>query len=212
MIEIVLTQSYLRCWRDNMRHKFTKEQYDFIAKHIEGRTRKELLKKFNDHFEIELSLSQITAFLKNNKLRSGIDARFQKGHIPANKGKSIGGWKPTQFKKGHRPHNYLPVGTEVVNGDGYVEVKIGDPKTWRAKHLLIWEKENGPVPQGYAVIFGDGNRRNFDIDNLILVSRQQLALLNKRGLIKDDADLTRTGLIMVNISQKINERKRSNDN
>jgi hypothetical protein len=46
--------------------------------------------------------------------------------------------------------------------------------TWRPKHHLVWESHHGqPIPKGHAVIFGDGNNRNFDPDNLILVSRAQ---------------------------------------
>lgn len=101
----------------------------------------------------------------------------------------------------------MPVGSERVNSDGYVDIKISDPNKWKGKHILIWEKENGPVPKGHCVIFGDGNNRNFDSNNLILVSRQQLIVLNKNNLIQSDADLTRTGVIIADLYQKINERK-----
>ncbi|WP_436702547.1 HNH endonuclease signature motif containing protein [Bacillus cereus] len=53
---------------------------------------------------------------------------------------------------------------------------------------MLWEEENGPIPKGYVIIFGDGNRRNFQQDNLILVSKSQLAILNKNQLIQNDAD------------------------
>jgi hypothetical protein len=125
------------------------------------------------------------------------------------KGLQIGG-EETQFKKGNRPHNYKPVGTERVNGEGYVDVKVADPNKWRSKHILIWEKENGPVPKGHVIIFGDGNRLNLELDNLILVSRKQLAILNKNNLIQKDADLTRTGIIVADIYRKINEQKKAN--
>ncbi|MEN6487843.1 MAG: HNH endonuclease [Smithella sp.] len=65
----------------------------------------------------------------------------------------------TQFKKGNKPANWVPIGTERTNRDGYVEVKIADGrlnKNWKAKHIFIWETANGPVPKGHVVIFGDG--------------------------------------------------------
>lgn len=118
------------------------------------------------------------------------------------------GGEGTQFKKGNKPHNYVPVGSERVNADGYVDIKIAEPNRWRGKHLIVWEQHNGrPVPKGHAVIFGDRNRRNFDPDNLVLVSRSQLATMNKMNLIRDDADLTRTGVILADIYQKISQRK-----
>jgi hypothetical protein len=194
-----------------MPHKFTPEQTKFIAENVKGRGNKELTELFNVHFGLNLSVSQIKAFKKNRKLSSGLDGQFKKGHVPFNKGKKgvITGGQATQFKKGHKPWNYMPVGSERVNGDGYVDIKIADPNKWKPKHHIIWEKAYGQIPKGYAVIFGDGNRFNFDINNLILVSRGQLALLNKHNLIQNDADLTRTGVIIADLYKKIGERKRN---
>ena len=156
-------------------------------------------------------------------LHNGRDARFnkgweptqfEKGHVPWNKGKKglcIGG-KATQYKPGHKPANWMPIGSERINGDGYVDVKIQDgmkQKNWKGKHVIIWEGHNGrPVPPGHAVIFGDGNRRNFNPDNLILVSRKQLVRLNQRGLIQNDVELTKAGIVIADIHNKIGERKK----
>ncbi len=191
-----------------MAYRYTEEQKQFIRDHVEGRTSNELTDMFNRHFDTDLKVSQIRSFKKNNGLKGGVNTRFKKGQAPFNKGKKgVGGWKPTQFKKGHKPHNYKPIGTERINSDGYIDIKIADPNKWKAKHLLIWEEANGPVPEGYAVIFGDGNPRNFDLDNLVLVSRQQLLVMNRKGLIQKDADLTRTGVIVADIYRKIYERR-----
>jgi hypothetical protein len=102
-----------------------------------------------------------------------------------------------------------PVGSERVNVDGYTEIKVSDPNKWRCKHVVIWEAHNGPMPKGYAIIFGDGNKENFELDNLILVSRQQLLTLNRNRLIQNDADLTRTGVIIADLYQKISQRMNS---
>lgn len=190
-----------------MPHIFTTKQARFIEENVKGIGNKELTDKFNAHCNLALGVNQIKAYKKNHELSSGLNGQFTKGHVPFNKGKKgIGGWEPTQFKKGHIPVNYRPVGSERVNVDGYIEIKVADPNRWKGKHILTWEKENGPVPRGYAVIFGDGNKRNFDINNLILVSRRQLAALNRKGLIQNDADLTRTAIIITDIYHKISER------
>lgn len=188
---------------------FTLEQIKFIENHVKGRGNQELAEIFNNHFGLDLSCTQIKMFKKNHKLSSGLNGRFQPGHEPYNKGKKgvVGGWKPTEFKPGHRPHNHKPVGTERVNGDDYVDIKIADPNKWKGKHILVWEEYNGPVPERHAIIFGDGNRRNFEPDNLVLVSRKQLAVMNKKNLIQNDAELTRTGIIIADIFRKISDRK-----
>ena len=73
--------------------------------------------------------------------------------------------------------------------DGYDTSKVQDPNTWKLKHIVIWEKTDHC--QGHAIIFADGNRENLDIDNLILVSRRQLLILNQHRLIQDNAELLR---------------------
>jgi hypothetical protein len=192
-----------------MQHRYTDSQIDFITNHVIGRSRKELTELFNSHFMLELKQSQIVGFIKNNGLTNGLNARFKPDRTPFNKGqKGTGGWEPTQFKPGHRPHNYKPVGTERVNGEGYVDIKVADPNKWKGKHIITWEQHNGSVPKGHAILFGDRNLRNFDINNLILVSKRQLSTMNSKGLIQNNADLTRTGVIMADIYQKLSDRKR----
>lgn len=193
-----------------MPHYYSHEQELFIKENIMGRPMKELTSMFNDHFKLELKYSQIRAFAKRKGLKNGLNTQFKKGQEPPNKGKKgVGGWEPTQFKKGHKPHNYKPIGTERTNGEGYVDIKVADPNVWKAKHILIWEQENGPVPPGHVILFGDGNRKNFDLDNLILVTRKQLGMLNQKGLIRGNADLTRTGIIIADLYGKIAQRSKS---
>jgi len=184
-------------------HRYTEEQQVFIKEHVQGRTTEELNDLVNERFGINLSTGQIRAYKKNNKLLSGVDAKFKRGRTSHNKGKSGGGWKPTEFKKGHRPYNYMPVGSERVNGDGYVDIKIADPNKWRAKHLIVWEAAHGPVPKGHVILFGDQDRHNFDLDNLILISKQQLMRLNRKKLIQRDADLTRSAILVTDLIHKV---------
>lgn len=191
-------------------HIFTYDEIEFIKNNVKNRSTSELTELFNNHFFLNLKVSQIVSFKHNHKLSSGLDCRFSKGNIPFNKGKKgFGGYEPTQFKKGNVPHNHKPVGTERITRDGYIQVKIAEPRKWKAKHIIIYEQHKGTVPKGHAVIFGDGNIHNFDINNLICVSRQQLLMLNKKNLIQSDAELTRTGIIIADLHHKINKRKRS---
>jgi hypothetical protein len=190
------------------------EVRDFIeANHI-GVGPKEMAGLLNETFDADYTHSQIKGYYARFKLNSGVNGYFPKGHVAFNKGmKGINypGCVPTQFKKGNKAWNWVPVGSERINGDGYVDIKVADgqlQRNWKGKHILIWEATNGPVPPGHAVIFGDGNKRNFDPGNLLLVSRAQLARLNQSGLIQGDAELTRTGVVVADIITKIAERKR----
>lgn len=179
----------------------------FIMENYKGTGPKEMTTIINEKFNTEYTHNQIKIFYKNRKLNSGLDGRFKPGQIPHNKGKkgiSTGGFE-TQFKKGNLPHNHLPVGSERVNGEGYVDIKIADPNVWKPKHHIIWEKANGDIPEGHCILFGDGNRGNINLENLLLVSRSELARLNQFGLIKNDAELTKVGLNVVKLRAKVTE-------
>lgn len=191
--------------------KYPQEIRDFIHANYKGIGPTEMVRLLNEKFGTNYTVNQIRGYYRRNNLNSGLTGHFPKGNKPWNKGMkglNLGG-KETQFKNGHIPANHQPVGSErICSRDGYVLVKVAEPNRWVPKHRLIWEKANGPVPDGHVVIFGDGNKRNFDIDNLILVSRKQLLGLNKEGLIQNDADLTRTAIKIVDLEWKILERKK----
>lgn len=107
---------------------------------------------------------------------NSVATRFQIGSIPANKGKKMCAdvyqkVARTMFKKGNTPATHRPVGTESERSDGYVWVKVAEPKIWKLKHRLVWEQHNGPIPRGYNVQFRNRNRRDFRIENLYLISR-----------------------------------------
>jgi Zn ribbon nucleic-acid-binding protein len=189
-------------------HIWNTEEKEYLKYITPGHHHKEIQESMNKKFNQNFTLDQIKAAIARYKLNTGFTGRFEKSHIPANKGEKSGGWEPTQFKKGHVPINHRPVGSERTNVDGYIEIKVAEPNKWRCKHILVWEENKGPVPKGYAIVFGDSDKTNLNIDNLILVSRKQLLILNRKNLIQKDADLTRTAIIIADLYQKIGERKR----
>lgn len=189
-------------------HKYTPEQKEFMKAFVPGHSHKEIMEAFNHKFETDIKVGQVKSYIGNNKLNTGRTGSFPKGHVPANKGKKgIGGWPETHFKKGHMPYNYLPVGTELKKCDGYVYVKIADPNKWKQKHIIIWEAANGAVPDKHRIIFADGDRSNVCLENLLMVTRRELLVMNRGKLIKKDKELTKTGLLVANIIIKTNDLK-----
>lgn len=191
-----------------MAYKYTFEQENFIKNNYKGISTVELTEKFNKEFGTNLTKDQLRWYKKNHKLSSGVDGKFKKGNVPYNKG-TKGISKPNSgcFKKGNIPANHRPIGSERVNGDGYVEVKIAEPNKWKFKHRIIWEEKFGTIPRGYAVMFADRNKQNFEIDNLILVSTRQLQIMNNKKLIQNDANLTKTGVLIADVMIKIKDMK-----
>jgi hypothetical protein len=192
-------------------HHYTEEQIAFVRENIKGKSRIEITNMFNERFNTNIKFTQMGGFLKRKGFSNGLDRRFKKGQKAWNegmKGVNFGGFE-TQFKKGHMPPNYRPVGSERVNVDGYTEVKVADPNQWKFKHHIIWEEIHGPIPKGECLIFLDGNNRNVTLDNLQKVTRKQLVRLNQSKLISDNAEVTKTGVIIADILCKIGELKRT---
>jgi len=114
---------------------------------------------------------------------TGRSTRFQKGITPWNKGSKglcLGG-QQTQFKKGTKPPNYMPIGSERLQ-DGYLLRKLYEtgypPHDWVPVHRLLWEETNGPIPPNHVLIFRDGNKAHIAIDNLEVISRTELMARN----------------------------------
>ncbi len=177
---------------------YTREQADFVARNYKRLDIRVLTCAFNVQFGTNKKISQIRAFTRNHGISSGRTGRFEKGHRSWNtgtKGQGLTGANSGSFKKGIVPPNRKPIGSErICAKDGYILVKVaeedphtGFPTRYKNKHVVVWEKKNGPVPEGHAVIFKDGNKLNCTIDNLLLVSRAELLYLNRNGY-KDMAD------------------------
>lgn len=167
--------------------KYTPNQINYLRNIAPGRAHKLITEMFNKKFNQDRTEEGISSIMHENCIKTGNT-----------------GW----FEKGRLPENILPVGTEVMREDGYIYVKIKEQNIWKQKHHIIWEKLNGPVPNGYAILFADTNRANFDINNLILVSKAQVLQMNRYDLIKEDAELTRTGIIIADIHLKMGQRKK----
>lgn len=113
----------------------------------------------------------------------GRRTQFQPGHRTWNAGmKGLHLSPNSQFKPGHRPHTWLPIGATRVTKDGYVQRKISDTGQRKTDfvpvHHLVWRLHGRIVPPGHALVFRDGNKRNFDINNLELVTRAELMARN----------------------------------
>jgi hypothetical protein len=191
-------------------HRYTPEEIRFLKKKVAGRSYAELTALFNRRFGLEITVSQMGSNVKRYGLSNGRDCRFKPGQVSHNKGKHgcYPGCEKTQFKPGHRPWNWRPVGSERVNADGYTEVKVRNPHKWKFKHVLVWEAAHGKVPKGRVIIFADGNRQNLKLKNLLLVSRSELAVMNHSGLFSGNAELTKAGKSVADIKMLVAGRKK----
>lgn len=190
-IRSVLTNNKIRCNRPKIQplRVVSEEQAAFIREHYRHHSQKDLLALVNDRFGINLEAKQLRAFVRNHGILSGRTGHFPKGAEPWNKGKTgYMGPNRTSFKKGNRPHNTRYLGHERISKDGYIEVSVAErnPHTgfhrrYRLKHVYLWEQHNGPVPEGHAVVFKNGDRSDIRLENLMLLSRAELLTANLHG-------------------------------
>ena len=190
--------------------KYTEEERAFLHSYVPGHTYQEIVEEFNNRFAEPITASKLKGYIRNHKLNTGKSGRFEKGHVPANKGthpKTVGRMAETQYKKGHLPHNTKPIGYERITKDGYIEVKIAErpnrktgEKNFKAKHHIVWEETNGPIPKGYILIFLDSNPKNCDIKNLALISMSEHLQMTRQNLRSEVPQFTETGILIARAS------------
>lgn len=218
------------------RFLYSPEMFAFLKENSFGISRKELTKRFNDHFKTQKTIKEISAkcnhwgFKSKNKfifsdemfyfLKNIVEGRRWKeitsmfnSHFGVNKSiqrimsfcSSRGLWNGLKGQTGHS------IGTEQMH-NGYVLIKTAHPDKWIPKHRLLWEEKNGPLPKGDIIIFADGNKSNFNLDNLIKVNKKEFLHLNYFSLRFNDSEYTKVGLTIVKVIIKTKERQKELDN
>ena len=191
-------------------------EYDeFLRGFVPGHQEREIAGAFEREFGIRLTRSQV----KNAKTRVGVGSgthggRFEPGQEAWNRGRPQAEWmspdgvertRATRFRPGQLPHNArdLPVGSERVTRDGYVEVKVAERPSgagrandnWRPKAHLVWERANGrALRPDEIVVFADGDRGNLDPGNLVAMTRAEHAVIVRRGIAYADRGTCETAV------------------
>lgn len=171
----------------------------------------DLTQKFNLKFDRNVSVTNINALRKRKKWRTGRTGHFEKGHIPHPNARPKGP-NPTSFKKGHKPVNYLPVGTERVSTDGYVEIKMAEGiNKWRSKARIIWAQVHGELKESEILRFKDGKRLNCQLSNLEKVNRSEHARLNQMEYNAMPEEVKPVILTLARLQAKAGELEKSRE-
>lgn len=196
----------------------TQDARSFIRSYAYGHSYKEIADAVNEGFGLDLEAEQIKNFLQRHHIKTGLSGRFEKGHIPANKGKRMpeSAYKKcsaTMFQKGSTPKNHKPVGTISIRryykrGTQCVYEKVAEPNVWRMKHVLEWEKSYGKVPKDKIITFADGNPLNTDVSNLMLITRQQNAIMNRWKIRGVDKETSEAAANIAELKIKISQSKK----
>ncbi len=166
--------------------KYSEEEAKWLADNHLLRIN-EYQKRFNDLFKRDVTKHNLCSYRRRKGFRTGRTGQYgnDRDH-DGNRGVRM--INAGSFKKGCEPFKVDETGTERKNKTGgYVRVKDKNGK-WVSKQIYVWELHNGKIPKGHAVTFKDGNRENFDIDNLELLTRVELLRINQlTPLIVDES-------------------------
>lgn len=94
-----------------------------------------------------------------------------------------------------------PDGT-VKKWGKYTYIKSGEKFERIMRHT--WEKENGPIPEGFCVVRKDRNKPENDLENLELIDRGILAQRNKLSMYP--YELKNTIITLSQLNKTINEK------
>jgi len=176
-------------------HKWQPEQIAWLKANRYELNNVEIVARFNQTFGLNLITQQITNACNSRGFKHK-NTGFAHGYKPWNTGlKGVNGKSSTTFKKGNHPFNTRPVGSERITKDGYLEVKVAEPRKWEAKHRLVWQSVNGPIAKGDLVIFIGDNKLDCSIENLQMVTRGELAVLNRHEKYSKQSPEIRMALI-----------------
>lgn len=184
-----------------LRKRFPHEPTKALALHfgckpetVSNRAQRLGLHKTEAHLRSEAHFAPMREAI--NHTPAMVAARFKKGQVSHNKGLRRPGWAPgrmaeTQFKKGERlgaaARNWVPIGTEKIDGYGTLVRKLNDThpvpaRRWEAVHRIVWMAAHGPVPAGHKIAFKPGCKttvcEEITLDKLELVSDAEMMRRN----------------------------------
>ena len=197
-------------------NRYSDEELEFIQVNVKT-PEKVLVQMFNETFEQKINVG-ILGNLKNKLgVKSGLTGgRFEKGHVPATKGlkwdefmskKGQANSRKTTFKKGHVPANARPLGSERMDLNGYLMIKVAEPNKFVLKHKWLWEQHFGVIPSGYILTFLDGNPLNCELSNLKLISKSQNLILNRKKLRFKNSELNQSAIEVARVIESCNRRR-----
>jgi len=123
---------------------------------------------FNTKFERDLTQNKLHGILTKRKIKLG---------------------KPNwNLINGLKAQSNYKIGDERTTGR-YTFVKVNEnywEDCWKPKHVIMYEKHhNIKIEDGEYVSFLDRNTKNFDIDNLVLLSQKGLGKMSKYNHINN---------------------------
>lgn len=200
--------------------KFSVKEEKYIRKF-----NKKFNKKFNRNVDVLKTLQEDTHITRSRYNEEEKQFFVDNKHLPINEiiklykdrfGEELTYHQVQAFRRrnklGKSKNKNAVIGTESLHGDGLIWVKVAEPDVWVKKQKYLYEKYKGEVPKNASVIFLDGDKTNYDLDNLVLSTSQEYKIMRKKKLMYKDKDMRRTGSLIAKLLLKIRRLKEEHIN
>lgn len=152
-----------------MKSRFTTEANEWLKANAYNYTSAEMSEKLYELFGIRAATQTVTWYL-NDKL--GI----HRGNC--------------YVPKGYLPRASKPVGTERIDKNRIVMVKVGQPDKWLPKVQTLFDYD----PRKCQPIYLDGNSLNVTCENVMVVPKKIHARLAKNGWLNSSNEVLKAGI------------------
>lgn len=192
--------------------KIKEKEAEFILANYKNTSSRAMVSLLEEATGTRVEKTAIQYFLKKRGLSSGLKTGWTKG---ARTNWSEGAKERcanTQFKKGNVPFQHKEMWHETLRSDGYVWIKIGEDE-WVLRGRKKWMDAHPDVvltSEDY-VMHLNGDKTDDSLENLYVVSRGDMAHLNRDHAITECAELTKATVLNNRIKRKVkhkNDRKR----
>jgi len=164
---------------------FTQEQIDWVRENICFMSTRECARAYTEEFGEPLGQTQLRRLMNRNGISASIKSN---SHVP------VGTEKYSHYYK----CMMVKVADSVVSGMKRDDERFRHIRnnSWKLKQNLVWEKEHGKsLPPHHVVIFLDGDRMNYQPENLYAVPLQIAGTIHKMRMDSEDPDIYRTALV-----------------
>lgn len=172
-----------------MRNRYTDEQKAFIIQHGPHLTTEELCEALNTHFGCDHSAQSIRTTAKR-----------------------LGVYKTKKTISRSKKHPLYKIGdSRIINGYEYVKTSEsvkGFYNQWERKGPLVWKRYNGEIPNGYHIVYLNGNTLDSSTENLACISNvisARMANGHGKSFWNENPEITKTGLLVCELDETINK-------
>ena len=176
---------------------FTQEQIDWVRENIRFMSTRECADAYSEAFGEPLGQTQLRRLMNANGITASQQAN---NHIP------VGAERYSHYYK----CMMVKVADSIVSGikkddERFRHIRNG---SWKLKQNVVWEQEHGQkLPPQHIVVFLDGNRLNYDPDNLYAVPLYIVGNIHKMRMNSENTDIYNTSLIWGELFFLLKKRK-----